>query len=293
MMGLQEGPLFEGPSGRLLLTYDLAALEAKMYHKAGVLIGWSLAHGGPGPRCLHPALFQLMCSQNPFLGDFSWNDVTSTEVQSRLQQLRSCTDVSSLSPSLRDWVLSCGICLKQSDEIPAIYSSVVKHYIYHRVASMIFQFKDGLNSCGGLWDVIQRRWEMFVPVMTGVPQHPLTRPEFQQLFTVCYSPSEGSLRTAEEATVGHWETALEEVRGGRADFSLEDLLTFITAADRLPPLGLPTLIPLRFYSQEESEPRGRLPYASAHPPELFLPRGVAAAADLLVLLSRAVHEAQG
>lgn len=82
-----------------------------------------------------------------------------------------------------------------------------------RVASMIFQFKDGLNSCGALWDVMESRWEMFVPVMTSVAQHPLTRPEFQQLFRVCYSQSEGSLRTAEEATVGHWETALEEVRG--------------------------------------------------------------------------------
>lgn len=37
--------------------------------------------------------------------------------------------------------------------------------------------------------------------------------------------------------------------GGRADFSLEDLLAFITGADRLPPLGLPTPISLRFYSQ--------------------------------------------
>lgn len=59
MRGLQESPLFEGRPGRLLLTYDLAALEAKAYRKAGVLIGWSLAHGGPGPACLHPALFQV------------------------------------------------------------------------------------------------------------------------------------------------------------------------------------------------------------------------------------------
>lgn len=59
MKGLQESPLFEGRPGRLLLTYDLAALERRMYYKAGVLIGWSLAHGGPGPRCLHPVLFQV------------------------------------------------------------------------------------------------------------------------------------------------------------------------------------------------------------------------------------------
>lgn len=59
MMGLQEGPLFQGRAGRLLLTYDLTALERRMYYRAGILIGWSLAHGGPGPRCLHPALFQV------------------------------------------------------------------------------------------------------------------------------------------------------------------------------------------------------------------------------------------
>lgn len=45
-------------------------------------------------------------------------------------------------------------------------------------------------------------------------------------------------------------------------------------------------------SQDEGEPRVLLPYTSARPLELFLPRGVAAAADLLMLLSRAVHEAQ-
>lgn len=37
----------------------------------------------------------------------------------------------------------------------------------------------------------------------------------------------------------------------------------------------------------------RLPYASTCALELFLPRGVAGAADLLTLLSRAVHEALG
>lgn len=82
---------------------------------------------------------------------------------------------------------------------------------------MVFQLKDGLNSCGGLWDVMESRWEMFVPLMTSLPQHPLTRPEFQQLFSVGYSQPGGSLRTAEEATVRHWEAALEEVRGKKGE----------------------------------------------------------------------------
>ncbi|XP_029684059.1 valacyclovir hydrolase [Takifugu rubripes] len=251
--GLRDSCVFEGLPGRLLLTYDLAALDLRLYYKAGVLIGWSLAHRGPGPQCLHPALYQLMCRKNPSLEDFSWSQIVGTEVQSRLQQLRSCADVRSLPPSLCHWLLSCGIseiCLKQSDHIPAVYSSVVKHYIFHRVASMISQFKDGLNSCGGLWDMIESRWEMFCPVMTSVQQRPLSHQEFPQpLFNVCYSQSDGPLRAAEEATVRHWEAALEKVRDGQADFSFEDLLSFITGAGRLPLFGLSTLISLRFYSQ--------------------------------------------
>ncbi|TWW58458.1 hypothetical protein D4764_07G0011770, partial [Takifugu flavidus] len=292
--GLRDSCVFEGLPGRLLLTYDLAALDMRLYYKAGVLIGWSLAHRGPGPQCLHPALYQLMCRKNPSLEDFSWSQIVGTEVQSRLQQLRSCADVRSLPSSLCHWLLSCGIseiCLKQSDHIPAVYSSVVKHYIFHRVASMIFQFKDGLNSCGGLWDMIESRWEMFCPVMTSVQQRPLSHQEFQQLFTVCYSQSDGPLRAAEEATVRHWEAALEKVRDGQADFSFEDLLSFITGAGRLPLFGLSTLISLRFYSQDVSESYVRLPHTSANTLELFLPRGVAAAVDLLMLLSRAVDGA--
>lgn len=64
--------------------------------------------------------------------------------------------------------------------------------------------------------MIESRWEMFSPVMTSIQQRPLSQQEFQQLFTICYSQSEGPLRAAEEATVRHWEAALEKVRGKNA-----------------------------------------------------------------------------
>ncbi|XP_018526424.1 uncharacterized protein LOC108879587 [Lates calcarifer] len=290
LLELQQSSVFEGHPGRLFLTYDLTALEDRKYYEAGVLIGWSLAHGGPGPRCLHPALYQFMCDHNPSLVDFSWTDIVDAEVQIRLQQLHSCADVKLLSPSLCDWVSSCGIpgiYSARSDEIPAIYIRLVKHYIYHRVASMISQFTDGLNSCGGLWDMVQSHWEAFVPVMTSMQQEPLTLEEFKQLFTVCYSHQDSQLRAAEEATAKHWETVLTFISNGEADFSFEDILAFITGADHLPPLGFPRLISLRFYSQDG------LPHASTCALELFLPRAVVRAKDLLALLSRAVHEAMG
>lgn len=78
---------------------------------------------------------------------------------------------------------------------------------------MIFQFKEGLNSCGGLWDMVQSHWETFVPVMTITRQQTLTLEEFKELFTICYSQSDGSLRASEEATAGHWEGVLTQLRG--------------------------------------------------------------------------------
>lgn len=78
---------------------------------------------------------------------------------------------------------------------------------------MISQFKEGLNSCGGLWDMIQSHWELFVPVMTNAQQQPLTLEEFKKLFTICYCRSDCQLRAAEEATVRHWETVLKLISG--------------------------------------------------------------------------------
>ncbi|XP_031725580.1 uncharacterized protein LOC116395664 [Anarrhichthys ocellatus] len=296
LLELQQSSVFEGHPGRLFLTYNLEALEDRKYYEAGVLIGWSLTQGGPGPRCLHPALFQLVCGQNPSLEDFSWRDIVDAEAQIRLQQMHSCTDVKLLSPSLCDWVSSAGIPgvnSAHSDELPSIYVRLVKHYIYYRVASMISQFTEGLNSCGGLWETVQSNWEEFVPVMTSAQQQPLTVEEFKQLFTICYSRPGSRLRLTEEATAGHWQNVLTLVSDGEADFSFEDLLAFITGADHLPPLGFPRLISLRFYSQDASMSGARLPHASTCALELFLPRGAAGAADLLVLLSRAVREGLG
>ncbi|XP_034387200.1 G2/M phase-specific E3 ubiquitin-protein ligase-like [Cyclopterus lumpus] len=296
LLELQQSSVFEGHPGRLFFTYDLKALEDRKYYEAGVLIGWSLTQGGPGPRCLHPALFQLVCGLKPSLEEFNWRDIVDAEAQIRLQQMHSCTDVKLLSPSLCDWVASSGIpgiYLAQSEELPSIYVRLVKHYIYYRVASMISQFTEGLNSCGGLWETAQSNWEEFVPVMTSTRQQPLTLEEFKQLFTICYSRPDSQLRATEEATAGHWETVLTLVRDGKADLSFEDLLAFITGDDHLPPLGFPKLISLCFYSQDPSISGERLPHSSTCTLELFLPRGAAGAADLLALLSRALREALG
>ncbi|KAM6962545.1 G2/M phase-specific E3 ubiquitin-protein ligase-like [Aplochiton taeniatus] len=169
LLELQNSLVMEGRPGRLLLTYDLSALNDRKYYDAGVLIGWSLAHGGPGLHCLHPTLYQLMCGQHPPLEDFSWRDIPDADAQVRLQELQSCSSVKMMSASLCEWVADCGlsgIYSAHSLDLPSVKAHVVKHCIYERVASMISQFTEGLNSCGGLWDLVRAHWEAFLPVMT-------------------------------------------------------------------------------------------------------------------------------
>ncbi|KAJ0065538.1 hypothetical protein NL108_013101, partial [Boleophthalmus pectinirostris] len=252
MQELQKTSLFEGQPGRRLFTSDLSALEEWGYYEAGVLIGWSLAHGGAGPRCLHPDLFKLMCGHRSSLDDFSWRDVADFEIQSHLQQLQTCSDVRLFSPSLREWLSHCGvpeISSATTEDISNIYKRAVKHYIHDRVSRMIDQFTQGLNSCDGLWDVMRSHWEAFAPVMTSVGSRPLTLSNFRALFSICFSSDCEELKEEEEETAAHWETALGLISDGGAALSFEDLLTFVSGVDQVPPLGFSSSITLRFYSQ--------------------------------------------
>ncbi|XP_035592551.1 uncharacterized protein LOC118358728 isoform X1 [Oncorhynchus keta] len=205
MLELQESGILEGRPGHLLFAYNQAALEERRYYAAGVMVAWSLLHDGPGPCCLHQSLYQLMCGQSPPLEDFNWMDISDVDVQMKLQQVKNCTSIQSLTPTLCEWIVGCGIPDIYNAEIkdmPYIYTWVLRHCIYHRVASMISQFTEGLNSCGGLWDIIKAHSAAFMPVMTRT-EHPLTLQQFRSLFEVSWSPLESTigLRQAEETTV--------------------------------------------------------------------------------------------
>ncbi|XP_032427238.1 G2/M phase-specific E3 ubiquitin-protein ligase-like [Xiphophorus hellerii] len=154
---------------------------------------------------------------------------------------------------------------------------------------MISQFLEGLNSCGGLWDLVKSHWETFLPVMTSTERRAPSLEVFRRLFTFCFSDPDSELRGAEETTATQWETVLSMVSDGETYFSFEDLLLFITGTNHLPPLGFPKFISLRFYSQDSISSDPVLPHAFEDSLELFLPRGVPEPLDLLVLLNRTLH----
>ncbi|XP_041917147.1 uncharacterized protein LOC121681465 [Alosa sapidissima] len=165
--------VFEGPQDKLLFTYDLSALEDGKYRTAEMLIACSVLHNGPGIRALHPALFQIMCTQKADLQHFDHHDIPNEKVQNNLQKVQQCVteeQFMSLCSELGDWISDCGVLrifTAKIKDISSIFDHVVKYYIYFRTASVIHQFIEGMNICGNLWSQVERNWVAFLPIFTN------------------------------------------------------------------------------------------------------------------------------
>jgi len=79
--------IFEGKQGQVFFAYNQSALEQNRFYTCGKLIAWSLIHGGPGIKALHPALYLMMCGQEGQLDRFDFHDLPDDEVQLKLQQV--------------------------------------------------------------------------------------------------------------------------------------------------------------------------------------------------------------
>ncbi|XP_076142999.1 G2/M phase-specific E3 ubiquitin-protein ligase-like [Alosa pseudoharengus] len=279
--------VFEGPQDKLLFTYDLSALEDGKYRTAGMLIAWSVLHNGPGIRALHPALFQIMCTQKADLQHFDFHDIPNEKVQSNLQKIQQCVteeQFMSLCSELGDWISDCGvprIFTAKIKDIPRIFEQVVKYYIYFRTASVIHQFIEGMNICGNLWSQVERNWVAFLPIFTNTSGE-MSLSSFKGLYKMSWSPQGSNQRRREEETMFGWEMFLIAIQEKATDVTFKDLLVFWTGMDSVPSLGFSRQPVIEFYEREGSS---RIPYASTCSLTLFLPRGVEEEMDALLTIA--------
>ncbi|KAL7884210.1 hypothetical protein AOLI_G00069800 [Acnodon oligacanthus] len=290
--------VFEGKPGHLFFTYDQSALQQRKYEQAGKLVAWSIIHGGPGLKAVDPCLYQMMCGQEVQLNEFDWRLIPDTDVQEKVQKILSCrtsAHLRTLQKELGDWICECGFPgiygpKISIQDIPIVYSYIVRHYIYLRVSNMIDQFAEGLNSYGRLWDMVKANWIDFLPIFIDMNE-PISRASFRALFQINWSTEGTKKRQEEEETIYYWELVLKMIEDKKTELRFEELLTFITATDEIPALGFPQKPSISFY---QPEGRGcRLPYASTCMTGLFLPRGVKGQAALNTMLLRAVRDSAG
>ncbi|KAA0701586.1 hypothetical protein E1301_Tti023046 [Triplophysa tibetana] len=250
------------------LPYDQQAFSQNKYYTAGKLVTWSIMHNGPGLRCLNSELFQLMCGHTPELSEFNTELIPEPEVQEKLSKLQKCNteaDFNEIKSNLGDWI--------------------------SEVASMVQQFKAGMNSCNLFWEKVATDWHEFLPIFTHTSVR-LSRTVFRELFYVKWSAEGSNRREKEEDTMYQWECLLMSIQEGETtDITFEELLTFATGADAIPPLDFPHKCSIEFYDQEEGS--CRLPFSSTCALVLYLPRGIAQEDELRDLLTFALKGSLG
>jgi hypothetical protein len=131
------------------------------------------------------------------------------------------------------------------------------HFFLSRKAALD-QFIEGLEM-GGLLQYIRESpkslKKLFVYSKTK-----LTTNEFQSLFKTRYSPEGSNKRDAEEQSALWWYDFLEELDDpsaiGETKITLEDLLTLVTGANKIPPCGFQKDLEICFYEAYEDSKDG-------------------------------------
>lgn len=82
--------IFEGKPGSLLFSYSQQLLSSNKFYTAGKLIAWSIAHNGPGPRCINRHLFCMMCGQKTSLDDFDVEVFMDEDVKQNIEKVKLC-----------------------------------------------------------------------------------------------------------------------------------------------------------------------------------------------------------
>ena len=120
----------------------------------------------------------------------------------------------------------------------------------------------------------------------------LTVCTFKRLYRVDYSPEGSHNKIEEKETIYSFELFLQDLyENVLKDFTLEDVLTFITGANAVPSLGFYRLICIGFYSQEIG--RKRLPWSSTCSMSLIIPRNVGDPDVFCGLLKQSLTEWHG
>ncbi|KAL3831438.1 hypothetical protein ACJMK2_023189 [Sinanodonta woodiana] len=241
--------LFEGPSGRKLLSYDVQANRRKEYFYAGMVMGHSLVYGGPVPRFLSPLLLDcLILGPENVTG--SREDIYDSDWLQLLDEVQT-TDC------VRDFVLNHNKtlyitgCLRneKTDSKDQLIQDLINYYLVERTRPAFDNFKQGLHSVGVL-DYILNYPDQFRELFSK--QEPLTAEKMSAIFTInksyTYFQEEDDdeeienrenndsnvVADVERKTIEFWETYLRIVEAGDSDITLEDILMFATGMKEQP-----------------------------------------------------------
>ncbi|XP_064637174.1 G2/M phase-specific E3 ubiquitin-protein ligase-like [Lineus longissimus] len=176
-----------------------------------------------------------------------------------LMELEACENDEDFASKCRDlttWGESCGYPeiseLIQLSQRKELVSSIVTYFLMDRAHAAITQFHEGMNSLGGLFNIMKRNPQVFEPEMCGAGKK-MTAEELTAMFRVNYRDDDDE-DDDEHAVMKCMTKFLQDCESGKLNVTVNDVLMFITGANRIPPQGL-GIINIEFFNQIPGEER--------------------------------------
>lgn len=230
MLRLENSQLFEGSLSKNL-SLNSQALKENLYFEAGKMVAISLVHGGPSLGFFSKTLFNCIAygpeNTQPILEDVSDFDVAQIIIR-----IKTATNVMELSSIINEYcnyleLIGCLRILTSLNDKYVLVKDILVYHVIKRVQAPLESFKQGLKTLGVL-EKIQTYPEVFCDIFCHKPMN-LSAEILSDLFIV--HP------LSDVQALSFWNRYLKVVEDGKSTTTLEDILTFVTGCNSIPPAG--------------------------------------------------------
>ncbi|XP_069805526.1 G2/M phase-specific E3 ubiquitin-protein ligase [Dendropsophus ebraccatus] len=257
---IQNSNMFEGAE-RKNLSLNMDALEKDLYYEAGRMVALALVHGGPAPSFFSQTLFYCLIYDShhiqPMIEDVA--DPNVLQAILKIQSSHRINDLKAVIAHYYDYLEKTGsLRLVQSvSEKSILIKNILAYHVICRVQQPLERFKEGLKTLGVL-ENIQTYPTAFWSVLCMKPEK-LTTKVLSDLFTITYHRG---LRHSQQCNaINLWEAYLEDTGDGATAVTLEDILSFATGIDSIPPAGFTPQPTIMFHCQNIFPSSNKMTYS--------------------------------
>ncbi|CAH3133273.1 unnamed protein product [Porites lobata] len=246
-----DSGVFIGPEGCRMLYPNSLAREKDAYRLVGLILAWSVVHGGPGGKFLCPTLYDSVV-YGPDVTNPSLDDVPTLQLKEKIQKIEQSTSVKELKERLYDEEIQTILSDLGASPVPSSIEQkdwykkiILRHVLIDSTRYLLEEFKKGLQTLGVL-DAMQRHPQQFRDVFTNENVNQLDAQCVDLLFTVHFAEMGSNARPKQELAVILWRDYLQDCESREAKATLGDVLAFATGADVPPTLGFDTTPTISF-----------------------------------------------
>uniref|UniRef100_A0A087YJY6 HECT domain-containing protein n=1 Tax=Poecilia formosa TaxID=48698 RepID=A0A087YJY6_POEFO len=261
---LRDSRYFEGPEDSKHLSLVSRSLQLGDYKIIGQMLSLALLQGGVQPSFFSARLYSLLCGEQT--GPVSLDEVGGWELRQHLEKIEAAENLEEAQQAIEEaspvlWPLGCARFLPDMESRHTLVEQAARAHVEGRIKPALDQLLEGLD-CLKVAEAMRTHPEILRPIFVS-GHNQLTVQNMMSLFDTVFSPLGSNARRAENLTLMFWRDWLIEAGDGSRPISLQNILTFVSGVDLIPPLGFPERPQIEFlHAPLENGSRRRYPEAN-------------------------------